>query len=102
MSSNAIEWAWDQDVGQNEKLLLLFVADNSDWLGWGTELKSLLSAAPRACGFDTQTLDKHLADLEERGLLIRTAGDCYRLQIDRKPRNAPFRLDVASGTQAKS
>ncbi len=95
MSSNAIAWAWDQEVEQNEKLLLLFFADNCDWLGWGTQFESLLSAAPRACGFDSPlTLSKHLANLEQRRLLIRTAGDCYRLQLDRNPKNAPFRLDI--------
>ena len=102
MSNNAIAWAWDQDVGQNAKLLLLFLADNSDWVGCGTEFNNLLSAAPGACGFDAQTLNKHVGDLEARGLLIRVGQDGYRLLIDRKPRHAPFRLDVPTQTPSTS
>ncbi len=46
MSSFALAWAWDQDLPEkNEKLLLLFLADNADRNGEGSDLESLIADA---------------------------------------------------------
>ncbi len=95
MSVFATAWAWDQRVKQNEKLLLLFLADNADRSGVGNTLTDVLDHAQEVCGFDRQTLRKHLEYLEQSGLFQTTDGDGYRLNLgERKPKLTAFRLDV--------
>lgn len=96
MSDFATAWAWDQPVKQNEKLLLLFLADNADRSGVGNALTDVLDHAERVCGFDRQTLRKHLEYLEQVGLFQTTDGNGYRLNLgESKPKLGAFRLDVA-------
>jgi hypothetical protein len=95
MSVFATAWAWDQPVKQNEKLLLLFLADNADRSGGGNALTDVLDHAQEVCGFDRQTLRKHLEYLGQSGLFQTTASDGYRLNLgESKPKLGAFRLDV--------
>jgi len=95
MSVYATAWAWDQPVRQNEKLLLLFLADNADRSGAGNALTDILDHAQVVCGFERLTLKKHLDDLEQAGLFQATDGGGYRLNLGNgKPKLGAFRLDV--------
>src|SRR5262245_22325099 len=96
MSSVATSWAWDEDIEQNEKLLLLFVADNADRNGFGRNLSELLKDAEYVCGMDKQTVNKHIASLERSKRIILKSDHDYQLNIgkDRRPRLGPFRIDI--------
>lgn len=98
-------WAWDQDVSVPEKLLLLAIADQSGrdgaWIfGAQKELATLT-------GMGVRTVRRHLAVLEERGLIRRCAqyelgsrlADRIELAVtaDSVPANLAATLSPANG-----
>lgn len=92
MSAHATAWAWDQEgVSQNCKLLLLLLADSADRYGRGP--KEAIEDAPRACGFDSQTLRTHLQTLQDKGLLEVASSGTYALPNVPLPKRGGFRLD---------
>ena len=96
MSSFATAWAWDQEVPEkNEKLLLLFLADNADRNGFSGNLEHVIADALIVCGIVRQTLNTHLESLESAHLVERTDTGGYQLRLgDRKPKRGSFRLDL--------
>jgi len=90
MSAQATAWAWDQDVRQNVKLLLLLLADSADRYGHGP--KEAIDDAPGACGLDNQTVRKHLRQLESLGLLKVGPDDRYILPQVPPPKRGAFRF----------
>lgn len=91
MSSASVAWAWDQRVKQNAKLLLLFLAEACDRSGNGACLDDVLEDAVQVCGFDRQTAQKHLRELQETGLVIVREDGAYGLGSPR-PALRAFRL----------
>src|SRR5262245_28478174 len=95
MSSFATAWAWEQKVEQNEKLILLFLADSADRSGSGNNLLDLLDHAKNACGLDGQTIKKHTETLKESKLVQATPEGGYRLALGaREPTLGSFRLKL--------
>ena len=90
MSELTSAWAWEQDVKQNAKLLLLFLADSCDRWGNGPDLEPLMRDAALACGFDPQTGRTHLRELEDSGLVVLHNGR-YRVRSP-KPERSAFRF----------
>jgi hypothetical protein len=94
MSNFATAWAWDQKITKNEKLLLLFLADSADRSGKGAGLADLLDNAVAVCGFDQQTMRKHLDSLRQTGLVRETDDGGYQLNLgSHKPQLGAFRLE---------
>jgi DNA-binding PadR family transcriptional regulator len=91
MSVQATAWAWEQEVSQNVKLLLLFLAESADRYGRGP--MEAIEDAPNACGFDSQTLTKHLQTLEETGLLEVAPGEGYTLPKVPFPKRGGYRWE---------
>lgn len=83
MSAEAIAWAWGQRLKQNQKLVLVFLADSADRYGRGPwEVMEDISAA---CGLEKQAVQRHLGALEELELLKWTEYEGYRLTVDPPP-----------------
>ena len=94
MSSFATAWAWDQQLEQNEKLLLLFLADNADRNGQSTDLRSVVADAVEACGIGSQTVHDHLESLERKKLLRRNERGYVLTLGTRKLQRRAFRFEV--------
>ena len=90
MSAEATAWAWRQDLSQNAKLLLLFLADGTDRYHRGA--KEAIEDAPYACGFDKQTMQRHLDTLIEKKLVEVFDGNSYRVHAP-PPKHTSFRFE---------
>jgi hypothetical protein len=93
MSSFATSWAWDQDLEKNAKLVLLFLADNVNRFGRGTDLEELVGEAGPVCGLGAQRVRAHVEALESRGLLRRDDSGGFQLEVP-QPKRGSFRLNV--------
>jgi Helix-turn-helix domain len=69
VSVKAMSWAWDQEVGGNDKLVLLRLADhaNDDGVCWPSQ-----DTMHVKCGIGGRTVRACLAKLEAYGLISRT------------------------------
>lgn len=86
MSAIAIAWAWHSKTVKNEKLLLLFLADNVDCFGFGANLSMILAEAEAFCGIESaQTIRRHFESLVADGLVTERK-DEFKLNISPEPR----------------
>lgn len=69
--ARAMAWAWEQELPPAEKLLLLAIADNAG--KGGTWLFGAQREMAVQTGMGERTVRRHLASLEERGLILRRA-----------------------------
>jgi len=103
MTIRAMNWAWEVELPPALKLVLLKLADraNDDGECWPGN-----ASIAKACGIGARTLVRHLATLEELGLIKSTA----RYNDDGKRSNNVYQLDLdgslsanlAHGLSAKS
>jgi DNA-binding MarR family transcriptional regulator len=103
MTIRAMNWAWEIELPPALKLVLLKLADraNDDGECWPGS-----ASIAKACGIGARTLVRHLAQLEELGLIKSTA----RYNDDGKRTNNIYQLDLdgslsanlAHGLSAKS
>lgn len=86
MSNIAVAWAWHSKAVKNEKLLLLFLADNADCFGSGANLTMVLAEAGAFCGIESaQTIRGHFESLVANGL-VTERGNEFKLNISPEPR----------------